>query len=354
MRPSRRSFLAGTLLAPLVPWPGSIRSEEPARPSPILDIHVHLFGTGDGGSGCMLSKTVTDGVLFRSLITTLGVRRRGATIDAGYRAMLSGQVKECGLDRVVVLAHDAVYDSKGRRDDKRTHVYVPNDYLLAFVKEHSKRVIPCISINPDRADAVDELERCHTLGARVLKIHPPIQGVDISDKKHTPFFRRCAKLNMLVMVHTGHEHAAPIIDLNLADPKRLQLALEQGCEVVACHSGTGWDDKKPDFLPGFLDLLEKFDRLRGDTAVLATGHRGRDIARLLEREAVLPRLLHGSDFPFPCVPLAFTKQLGLKKVGEIQLEKNLLTRDFLLKEAIGFGRASAERAYDLVTSRLPR
>lgn len=156
------------------------------------------------------------------------------------------------------------------------------------------------------------------------------------------------------MVHTAYEHAAPGIDLVPADRKRLQRALEHGYKVVACHGSTGRDDKKPDRLPGFLDRLEKFDRLRGNTAVLGSGHRGKDIARLLERVAIIPRRLHGRDFPFPCIPLAFTKRLGLKKVDEIQLEKNPPTRDFLLKRTIDCGHAGAEGAYELVSSRLPR
>jgi predicted TIM-barrel fold metal-dependent hydrolase len=60
----------------------------------------------------------------------------------------------------------------------------------------------------------------------MLKIHPPTQGVDVSDRRHAPFFRRCAALDVLVLVHTGHEHSAPVIDIALADPLRLELALK--------------------------------------------------------------------------------------------------------------------------------
>ena len=47
-------------------------------------------------------------------------------------------------------------------------------------------MIPCVSINPQRADAIVELERCAAKGAKVLKIHPPIQGVDISGEEIRP------------------------------------------------------------------------------------------------------------------------------------------------------------------------
>ena len=58
----------------------------------------------------------------------------------------------------MILAQDGVYDDRGRLDTKRTHFYVPNDYLLQVTGRYPKLMVPCVSINPDRADAVDELE----------------------------------------------------------------------------------------------------------------------------------------------------------------------------------------------------
>lgn len=90
-----------------------------------------------------------------------------------------------------------------------------------------------------RTDAIAELDRCAAKGARVLKIHPPIQGVDLLEQRHARFFRRCAELKIVVTVHTGHEHSAPIVSAALADPRKAALALEEGCTVVACHCGSG-------------------------------------------------------------------------------------------------------------------
>ncbi len=183
----------------------------------------------------------------------------------------------------------------------------------------------------------------------MLKIHPPTQGVDVADAKHTKFFRRCQELDMLVLVHTGHEHSAPVIDKALAAPKRLALALEQGCRVVACHAGTGWISDEPDQLPEFLGLLKRYPKLWGDTAVLGTAGRVRDVERLLaDKEMVCSRLLHGSDFPFPADPLAFAARIGDAAAKQIAAQPNWLKKDFDLKEALGIGRASAERAYELV------
>ena len=50
----------------------------------------------------------------------------------------------------------------------------------------------------------------------------------------------------------------------LADPRKLELALDAGCTVVACHSGTGWLQDTPDMLPTFLAMVRKREGYRLD------------------------------------------------------------------------------------------
>jgi uncharacterized protein len=346
---NRRRFLAGTVAASLAACPiAAVWGEEPAKPGKILDIHVHLFGAGDAGSGCRLSKATTDGQLFKYMAEKLRLRERAKTIDEGYVLALAEQIEKSGLDRAVVLAQDAVYDNHGKPDWDKTHFYIPNDYLLQVTARFPKRMIPCVSINPDRADALGELDRCAAKGAKILKIHPPIQGVDLAEKKHARFFRRCADLKVIVMVHTGHEHSAPIFDSGLANPRKLELALDSGCTVVACHCGTGRKTDRPDMLPDFLAMVRKHKNLWGDTSILGSFGRERDFQRLLADGEAKERLLHGSDFPFPAVPLGFAKVIGLKEAILLQTISNWMKQDYALKEALGIGRSSAERAYRLI------
>jgi uncharacterized protein len=311
----------------------------------LLDIHVHLFGIGEGGTGCRMSRAITDGLLFRGLVFALGLRVPGTTLDERYEQVLARQLRESGLNVAAIVGQDAVYDHRGQPDWGRTSFYVPNDYVFTVTTRHSETMIPCPSINPDRADALEELARCHRRGARLFKIHPPTQGVDLADRKHGRFFRRCTELDMVILVHTGHEHSAPVIDRHLAGPRRLEFALDQGCTIVACHAGTGWPTDNPDQLPEFLALLRRYPRLWGDTAVLGTAGRVRDFTRLLEEPLARDRLLHGSDFPFPVAPTAFRARIGDEAAQRINSERNWLKKDLDLKEALGIGLASARRAY---------
>lgn len=323
------------------------------RPAPLLDIHVHLFGVGDAGTGCRMEKVITEGWLFRGLVFALDLRKKGKKLDDEYARVMAEHVKTSGLT-AAILGQDAVYDRRGKADWERTAFYTPSDYVFAVAARHRDIMIPCPSINPDRGDALEELARCHEKGARLFKIHPPTQGVDVADRKHAKFFRRCADLDMVVLVHTGHEHSAPVINKHFASPKRLEFALDQGCTMVACHAGTGWVEDKPDQLPEFLNLLKRYPKLWGDTSILGTRGRVRDVGRLLKEPLACDRLLHGSDFPFPVDPLAFSARIGLPAVLRISKEASWVRKDLELKEALGIGRECARRGYQLARSGKPR
>ncbi len=341
---NRRRFLALALATPSLANRLVAALVEPRQPAALMDIHIHLFGKGDGSSGCRLSPAIIESQNFQLLMKLLRLSERAKTIDEAYVLALAEHLQQSGMQKGLILAQDAVYDQHGDPDWARTPFYVPNDYLFEIVARYSQRMLPCVSINPDRKDALAELERCVAKGARALKIHPPIQGVDLADKKHTRFFQRCATLKTVVLVHTGHEHSSPIIDVGLANPRKLKLALDQGCTVIACHCGTGREGDLPDMLPDFLAMAQQYNNLWGDTSVLGGFGRSRDLMRLLDDKSVCERLLHGSDFPFPAIPAAFRDRLGQVEAGRLQGIMNLIQQDYALKEALGIGRASAERA----------
>ena len=59
-------------------------------------------------------------------------------------------------------------------------------------------------------------------------------------------------------------------------------------------------------------------------------------------------MLYGSDFSFRAVPIAFAGTIGTVKAIRLQALSKLIQQDFALKEALGVGRVSVERAYRLV------
>lgn len=221
---------------------------------------------------------------------------------------------------------------------------MPNDYLLDVCERYPDLFVPCVSINPRRRDWSDELGRCAARGARVLKIHPPTQDVDPADKRFKPFYRSCATFGIIVMVHTGTEHSAEIVGHETCDPARLALALDQGCTVIAAHSGMSNTFDREDFFPSLVEMIGRFENLYCDTAVLASMLRWRVISRLLDTPAVLERLLHASDFPFPSNALVFWNRLTSSKLRGLLVERNLIERDYRLKQALGLPTEVFERA----------
>lgn len=316
-----------------------------SRP-PLVDAHVHLFGTGEGALGSFISDRQRKHWNFPLFKKLLGLRE--STINEDYLRALTGQLSESSIDRALLFAQDGRYGNSGHLDCASTNAYVSNDYLFDVVARFPDLFIACCSINPKRRDALDELERCAALGARALKIHPPVQDVDPGLTQFRPFYRRAAELGIVIIVHTGSEHSTPDINPLLVDPARLHTALEEGCTVVAAHTGMGsfLDERvfRDDMLQNLIKLIDRFDNLYCDNAVLASMFRWQNLPRILQEPRVLDRLIHGSDWPFPSNALVFWNRLTPSQVATLVAERNLFERDYQIKRALGIPSEVFERA----------
>lgn len=342
MKLSRRDLFA---IAGLGVAGCSIRPVAQPR-GPMVDFHVHLMGVGNGGTGCFLSPAQREHMNYRFLLTLLGLSENGR-MDQDYVEVLVHQLRASSIAQAVLVGQDKRYDSNGHPDDEATAFYVPNDYVFQIVRQYPELFVPCVSINPKRRDAMDELEKCAADGARVLKIHPPIQDVDPADERFRPFYRRVAELEIVLMIHTGAEHSAVVVDDALSDPARLAPALEEGCTLVAAHSGMNafFDDTSSfqNFFPNLIALAERFPNLYCDTAVLASMFRWRNIPQLLDNEVLSERLVHASDFPFPSNALVFWHRLSPAQTLRLCSETNLFERDYRIKQGLGVSLAAFER-----------
>ena len=324
-----------------------------AVPVPI-DFHVHLFGRGDGGTGCFFSERQRQHWNFPFFLRLLGLAEDGR-MDQQYVEALLRQLRASSTERVVLLAQDGRYDSRGVLDRRATDVYVPNDYLFEIVRQHPDVFVAGASINPHRRDALDELDRCASLGARVIKVHPPTQDVDPADSRHRPFYARLASLNLILMVHTGSEHAAAITTGSLSDPARLRPALDEGCTVVAAHAGMGtFLDARPfatEMFRNLVALAARYPRLFCDTSVLTSMFRWRNLPMLLHEAALADRLIYASDWPFTSNALVFWNRLRPAQVLALASERNLFVRDSELKRALGLPPGAFERGLGLIQQR---
>lgn len=342
---STRSGAAMELSSPKVDNFHPVLSRPPRLPT--VDAHVHLFGVGDGGTGCFMSKDQRANLSTWALMRLLGLKDNGR-LDEQFVEALASAVTTSTIDQVVLLAQDARYDAQGEPDYQNTPFFVPNNHLFEVVARRPDQFIPCASINPKRRDALEELDHCAARGARLLKIHPPIQDVDPGEERFRPFYRRCREHGILLMVHTGTEHAANIVHNRFSDPRRLAAALEEGCTVIAAHAGFGADFDTEDFFDRLLELIGKHTNLYCDTANLAATHRRGNLLRLLMTPQALDRALHASDFPFPSNPGAFGDRIAPDVFDRLLREHNGIERDYQLKRALGFPPGVFTRAASLL------
>jgi len=203
-----------------------------ASRAPLVDAHTHIFLWGENPSEGYLSERTRRSWLTRLIIRLTGIdREQGETLSEKMRHRLLRHLDAARIDYAVVLAQDAVYRHDGSRDDASTHFYVSNDYVLDMAKR-SPKVLPGCSINPWRRDALAELERCHAAGARLIKLHTAIQGVDPERKEFDPFYARARELDMVLMFHTGYEHSCTVVSQRYTDPA--QLARPLPCIDYSC------------------------------------------------------------------------------------------------------------------------
>jgi predicted TIM-barrel fold metal-dependent hydrolase len=320
-------------------------SSEPTAGGPIVDCHTHVFCWGENPNDGFLSQKTRRAWLTRLLLRLTRIHReRGTNLSEKIRSRLLRQLAASQLDYAVVLAQDAVYREDGSRDDAATHFYVSNDYVLRLAEE-SPKVIPSCSINPLRADALWELERCVEAGCRLVKVHTAIQGVDPARAEFEPFYRLAERLGVVLMFHTGYEHSCTVVSQQFTDPRRLQRPLDSGCTVIAAHCGTCAFFDREDYYPAFVEMMHRNENLYGDTAILAGVVRWNALKKLSrEPDSLRRRILHGSDYPLPPSRLPY-----LSRIGPFPAERrNPLDLDWRIKRSFEFGPQYGRGVLDLL------
>jgi uncharacterized protein len=82
--------------------------------------------------------------------------------------------------------------------------HIGNDQMLSYAAKHPERFIPACSINPwFGQDGIQELYRATKAGARMLILHPFIQGYLANDELVYPCLEAAETLSLPVYIHTG-------------------------------------------------------------------------------------------------------------------------------------------------------
>jgi uncharacterized protein len=325
---------------------------DPAAAPRRIDMHVHMVGNGSDGRGGWLRLGSAwhrwlGGFMLRQLGLPAGVLE--GELESAFSELLLGHVRSAdSLDAVVLLAHEQVYRDDGTLWRERGTMHVPNGTVLALASAHPE-FLPGVSIHPARKDAIEELERCAAGGAVLMKCLPNCQNIDCADERYRPFWEKMAALGLPLLAHTGGEHTVEVVRPELADPRRLRLPLECGVTVIAAHCATRSGALDRDYFEAWGEMTREFPRLFGDISALVSLNRCGHLRDCLRPE-ILPRILHGSDFPVPVLGHRLWAQgwIDWKTFRRCQRIENPLERDWQFKRALGFDETVIARASALL------
>ena len=343
------------------------RAFEGLRAEKVWDVHAHLLGNGDSGSGCKISPKL-ESLLYplqflqkKFFLNGACVDEKRGQVDVDYVARLQRLMADFPVGyKLMLLAFDRAHAVDGALLAEDSAFYVPNQYCAKVVGETTTRFAYAASIHPYREDAVDALNTAVLSGAKAIKWLPSAMGIDPANPRCDAFYQAAVKHNIPIISHAGQERAVKGVHAQqFGNPLRLQRALDRGVKVIVAHCASmGEDADESGTMVESFSLFEKMmaiksheGQLFGDVSAITQTNRAPYLARVLGHADWQTRLLNGSDYPLPGVVPLFNigKLVGngwLRADVAVHLtavrEYNPLLFDFLLKRHLRVNGAKFE------------
>jgi hypothetical protein len=184
----------------------------PGLPLPVIDIHTHLAGLGQGGTDCFIAPHKFHSLLYKLMRWKLGIynAHKEEGLDPAYLDRLQRDVTAAAehksLHAAVIFAHDRIYTESGELHPAAQELYVPNEYAFRCAESLPGRFLPATSVHPYRTGALEEIEKWIERGAVALKWLPNSQCMDPRDARCFPIYDLLVRKNIPMIVHTGGEH----------------------------------------------------------------------------------------------------------------------------------------------------
>ena len=331
--------------------------------SALWDVHAHLLGNGDSGSGCRVHPHLeqwwhpVEHLRQRSVLGAACVETGAPSVDRAYvdRLVQLTQDFPAGA-RWLLFAFDQAIDEQGRERPDWTTFHVPDAHAARVAGQHPGRFDWVASIHPHRPDALPRLDTAVADGARALKWLPSAMAIDLRDPRLRPFYDRLARHGLPLIVHCGEEKAVPGAGRGeLGNPLLVRAPLARGVRVIVAHCASlgdalDLDARHPVPRPAFelfarlMDETDGRQRLLGDISAVFQANRSPEVWKaVLANTRWHDRLLHGSDYPLPGVgwlhrPHAMQRAGLLSREAADLLQAlrphNPLLYDFVLKREL--------------------
>lgn len=348
-----------------------------------IDTHVHVGVLGDDPAfkryGAM-SQRMRRQVVFRIMMLYARIAPERAS-DQVFRDGVLKAIAGSGLDHVVCLALDPVYDPAGNRREDLSNMWVDNDYILdQLAPAANGKVLLGASVHPYDPEFRTRVARYVAAGAVLLKWLPSAQQIDLADPRVGGALEFLASAGrggrpLPLLLHVGPEYSIMTTDPRTwsydflswsfwdgvgnrfrgrkrwhvpdveAIDGNLRRGLDAGAYVIFAHCGL------PYFATRLLRFLEHSD-FAAVTSYLERypgldGSRGKCLADVSAcvtpfRRTFFPdirklppgSLLAGSDFPVPVFELSADIEENLRDFAAMvtrgELERIVVPQDNLL------------------------
>jgi predicted TIM-barrel fold metal-dependent hydrolase len=303
-----------------------------------LDVHVHLAALPDGQNGCLMSDRMRGGIQLRMLSKRFGFRRDDPTrANAIYLSHLVRTLEQSKYVRqAVLLGMDGIYDAAGVLDRAQTEFLISNDLILDTVKQYPHLFKAGVSVNPQRKDAIQELERCAAAGAYLVKVLPNTQKFNPSNPTYVPFYKALARLKLPLLCHVGHEFTLKGKDQFFGDPKHFADILDLGVTVIAAHGMSSGLFLREKHVAIFKEYVRKYPRFYWDASALSLPNRVGMLWRLRHYPELHARMLFGTDYPLVSFAFPVLVTGRLRDYLELRGITNSFDRHYRLLQLLGF------------------
>ncbi|ADV46035.1 amidohydrolase family protein [Nitratifractor salsuginis] len=299
-----------------------------------VDIHMHLLNPQ------VRFNRFYDRLAIRFFAGKLGADADRLLADpyAAYCDTVVNRLRESRyLERAVIFGVDARVDEAGRELHRDPTVCAGNEAVDTLYRRAPELIIPFMSVNPLRPDALTRVEHWAARGFRGVKFLQNYWNVDLRQKRFAPFFRKLRELDLPLIIHIGSESSVHSYK-ECESLEMLEQPLSCGVTVIAAHMGLEYSPRHPiralsrdprhfgAHYRRLLEMLEEHDTLYADLSAILTPVRARALPHLARQTRIHRKLLFGTDFPVPYTTLLNTHDLPWRRRLELSRIANPFDR----------------------------
>lgn len=265
-----------------------------------IDVHVHTYRTREMGRQAMMGRGHTD---YGGTVEELLEIMRSAGIRRAVQVNMTpvADMRDAALQRLPAgLAEEEREEALARiNQELKGRLIRRNEWTCQVSREHPE-LVAFIGLDPTvmtSEEMLAELERCLSLGARGIKLHPAAQRFFPTDRRLFPVYERAQELGLPITFHSGPFTLGPN-EGDYAHPRNFAglLTAFPRLRVVLAHLGFGaYRDAEA--------LARQFPGLWFDCCGLINGTEPRpplddEEAAALIRSVGVERVMFGSDYPW--------------------------------------------------------